>query len=272
MSSFKRRVTSKQASSPTGTRIVPGPVPTYVTSTGIPSLDDILGSGLPLACTQLILAPDVHSAYGELVQKYFVAQGLACGQDVCVIDDNAREFVAECMWIPGGSTPPNINGSASPSVEAEEDEEQTKDHDTKIKIAWRYEQMKQFQTTVQTSTQYVASFLSLIGPLGLTGLYLFRFADDYCQVFDLTSRISPSTVESTSSSGQLDLEDVSSPWSEQLSTTRILTTITALLGEEEKDIITRKPLRICIPSLGSQQWGDLRPQASPLLQNIQTGY
>ncbi len=158
MSSFKRRGASKQSSLPIGTRIVPGPVPTHVTSTGIPSLDDILGTGLPLTCAQLILAPDVHSAYGELVQKYFIAQGLACGQDVCVIDDNAKEFVSECMWMPGVSSSNPIAVSPSPANE-EEEEERAKDHDTTIKIAWRYEQMKPFQTTVPTSPQYVVSSL-----------------------------------------------------------------------------------------------------------------
>lgn len=159
MSSFKRRVTSKQTTLPLGTRILPGPIPTYVTSTGIPSLDDILASGLPLTCTQVILAPDVHSAYGELVQKYFIAQGLSCGQDVCVIDDNAQDFVAECMWIPGGGPSIGIGTTSNPPTPAaeEDEEEQAKDHDAKIKIAWRYEQMKQFQTTVPTSSQYVVS-------------------------------------------------------------------------------------------------------------------
>ena len=93
------------------------------------------------------------------MQKYFIAQGLSCGQDVCVIDNNAQDFVAECMWMPGGGPSIGIGTTSNPPTpNAEEDEEeQAKDHDAKIKIAWRYEQMKQFQTTVPTSSQYVVS-------------------------------------------------------------------------------------------------------------------
>jgi elongator complex protein 4 len=155
-SSFKRKTTSKQPTLPPGTRQSPASLLTTVTSTGIPSLDDILGGGLPLSCSLLILAPDSHSAYGELVQKYFVAQGLACGQRVCVFDSNAKAFVEECMWMPGGlgrGLP-----AKSHAIEDEEDDKASQ-HDEKIKIAWRYEQMKKFQTTVPSSTSYMSSFV-----------------------------------------------------------------------------------------------------------------
>ena len=61
------------------------------------------------------------------------------------------------MWIPGA-----IAHGAGPSTalqKEEEDEEKAGEEDAKIKIAWRYEQMKQFQTTVPSSNQYVLVFL-----------------------------------------------------------------------------------------------------------------
>lgn len=146
MSSFKRKGSSKQAETLVGAKLLAGSSSVFITSTGIPSMDDILGGGLPLTCTQLVLAPDMHSCYGELVQKYFISQGLASGQDVCVIHDQAREFVEGCMWLPGG---------AAPAAADDEQEEKPQGDDAKIKIAWRYEQMKQFQTTVASSNQYV---------------------------------------------------------------------------------------------------------------------
>lgn len=160
MSSFKRRST-KQSPIPPGTRILPGSSSTFTTSTGIPSLDDILGGGLPLTTSQLVLAPDTHTAYGELVQKYFVAQGLAAGQRVCVVSDRAGEFLQGCMWLPstGAAPAPPAPPTAKAGEEDEEEEEEgARRHDAQIKIAWRYEQMKQFQTTVASPTQYVCEF------------------------------------------------------------------------------------------------------------------
>jgi elongator complex protein 4 len=147
MSSFRRKAVSKQPRLPGGTRQCSCSQLTAVTSTGIPSLDDILGGGLPLSCSLLVLAPDHHSAYGELLQKYFIAQGLASGQTLCVLDDHAQELVKECMWMSSIAT----SGQAGLA----EDEDESTLHDDKVKIAWRYEQMKKFQTTVSSSAMYV---------------------------------------------------------------------------------------------------------------------
>ena len=160
MSAFKRRASSKQPPPPPGTRPSPGSPATITTSTGIPSLDDILGGGLPLSCALLVLAPDAHSAYGELVLKYYASQGLASGQRVCIVDARPDAFLSECMWTPGSNGPASaLSDLPTPtpptSIEDEEDK-WASEHDTKIKIAWRYEQMKQFQTTVPSSSQYAA--------------------------------------------------------------------------------------------------------------------
>ncbi|KAI0931947.1 hypothetical protein AcW2_000712 [Taiwanofungus camphoratus] len=232
MSSFKRKTTLKQQSLPSGTRLSSGSTSTVITSTGIPSLDDILGRGLPLSCSLLVLAPDVHSAYGELVQKYFIAQGLACGQKLCIVDDNARDFLAECMWLPGSTAP-------ALSSKAEEDEDEKADeHDAKIKIAWRYKQMKQFQTTVSTTNQST---------------------EDYCRVFDLTCRIPQSVIGSACSSNQFLSIGVSSPDAEDSLPHSMIIKIAHLL-ETSSEGTSSGPFRICIPSLGSSQWGDLTPQ------------
>jgi elongator complex protein 4 len=66
------------------------------------------------------------------VQKYFVAQGLASGQSVLIVDDKAEDFVRDVMWIP----------------QSGDEEGEDAELDQNIKIAWRYANMKQFQTTV----------------------------------------------------------------------------------------------------------------------------
>jgi elongator complex protein 4 len=158
MSSFKRK-TGIKTEVPVGTRPSPSSPSTFLTSTGIPSLDDILGGGLPLSCSALVLAPDLHSAYGDLVHNYFLAQGLAIGHNIVLIGEDPLRVFDECMWSPASFAPEEDKKD----IEADQQEE-------KIKIAWRYETMKQFQTTVE-SNQYVASQFGLVGFVLLRPVY-----------------------------------------------------------------------------------------------------
>jgi elongator complex protein 4 len=160
MSSFKRKAISSPTT-PHGCKRSPAGPQTVITSTGIPSLDDILGGGLPLSCTQLILAPDLHSAYDILVQKYFVAQGLISGHRLCVIFEDAEEFVKECMWTPGNSlTTASASHSSASGMDPDDDDNTSERTEEKIKIAWRYEHMKQFSTTVSSDNQCVSFVIS----------------------------------------------------------------------------------------------------------------
>ncbi|KAJ7492898.1 PAXNEB-domain-containing protein [Mycena latifolia] len=189
--------------------------PATVVSTGVPSLDDILGGGLPLTCSLVLTAPDLHSQYAELVQKYFVAQGLASQQRVCVV--GSVPWVRECMWLPAGA-------ATDPDEPAPSDE--------KIKIAWRYEQMKQFQTTVASPSSA---------------------AEDACRTFDLTARIPAGVVADALASGQLAVVDVDTA-SGRPATVHVLERLAEILSAGDA------PLRICVPSLGSPHWGDLTTQ------------
>ncbi|KAJ6519548.1 Elongator complex protein 4 [Mycena sanguinolenta] len=194
--SFKRKTTSTAPTTP-------------LLSSGIPSLDDILGGGLPLSCSLVLTAPDLHSSYAELVQKYFVAQGIASNQQVCFVGNDAMSWVNECMWL----------SSTEDDVETRSDE--------KITIAWRYEQMKPFQTTVAASKAATA---------------------DACRTFDLTTRIPPSVV---AGARLVEVPLDAGPDS----TTRVLQRLTEILADAQGG-----PVRICIPALGSPSWSDLTAQ------------
>lgn len=130
MSSFKKAKTSSTQSR--GTKLSPNSSLTTTVSSGISSLDDILGGGIPLSCSFLVLAPDVHSAYGDLVQKYYISQGLVSEHELCIIGEHGLDFVRDCMWTGTGVDQPEDRDN--PASE-------------KIKIAWRYEKMGQFETT-----------------------------------------------------------------------------------------------------------------------------
>jgi elongator complex protein 4 len=92
-----------------------------------------------------------------------------------------------------------------------------------------------------------------------------RSLDDYCRVFDLTSRVPASAVDRALSSKQLTIVDV--PISESFKGTMqvVLEQVKELLttSKESKGEIPI-PMRICIPALGSPAWGDMEPQVNTL--------
>ncbi|KAI9455854.1 Elongator complex protein 4 [Russula earlei] len=217
MSTFKRKASSKTVGSLAGTRASPFSPCTILTSSGIASLDDILGGGLPLSCSLLVIAPDTHSSYGELVQKYFISQGLASGQKVYVIDDDPGQFVSGCMWHSSGTASPEGNKGGNEIG-----------HEDGVEIAWRYEHLKPFQTTVSASR--------------------FSADDDFCCAFDLTYRLPEHVLDRATQSSQLVPLDASTDW------TKLLGVIAEGLGTSSV------PVRICIPLLGSPGWGDPHPK------------
>jgi elongator complex protein 4 len=102
-----------------------------------------LGGGLPLGHVAVVLAPDIHSSWGELILRYFVAQGLSNEHEILVVDDKPSRLVEGCMWHAGSTV---LN--ASQNVEGKDLEDSKQHEEGEVKIAWRYEQMKQFKTTV----------------------------------------------------------------------------------------------------------------------------
>ncbi|KAH0838463.1 PAXNEB-domain-containing protein [Lanmaoa asiatica] len=223
MSSFKRRTPSKQVALPPGTRTCPISISTVLTSSGIPSLDDILGGGVPLSCSLVVLAPDSQSAYGELVQKYFVAQGIASGHKVCIVHEDALSFVKECMWMPMSSS-----NHPMPVVD-EDDAVQSGD---KIKIAWRYEQMKKFETTVTNLS-----------------------TDHFCDTFDLTCRIPMSVIDEARSAKRLIPLNLSINNELESSMDGRIKQIKHVLATTPSTEV----VRLCIAALGSPEWGEHCP-------------
>jgi elongator complex protein 4 len=158
MSSFKRRQPAPQVLQAPGTRLVPGSSSLFQISTGIPSLDDILGGGLPLGHVLTVLAPDIHSTWGELLSRYFLSQGLASDQAVCLVEDDSSVLLEGCMWLVG--TNRSKNESEHEDTQLEEQEGSHKDE--KVKIAWRYEKMEQFRTTVDHNSSNCMHMNSLV--------------------------------------------------------------------------------------------------------------
>jgi elongator complex protein 4 len=162
MSSFKRKSASASvASFPAGVRSTTHCQSVYTLSSGVASLDDVLGGGIPLGSVLIALAPDVHSAWGTLLLKYFIAQGLALEQFVKVISDASTSLVESCMWLPDSK-----NHNEESTTIHDDDNEEAPAADETISIAWRYEKMQPFQTTVVSNATACMHFFSHRGPLG----------------------------------------------------------------------------------------------------------
>ena len=150
--SFKRKeeITSSKLSP--GVRLSPSSS-VRVVSTGLPSLDDILGGGIPLTSNILILGSNPHAAYGDIIQKYFIAQGIASSQRVCVFGDSGQglDVIRQCMWLSGPQALPGT-----------EDKDDKKTLMNEKKIAWRYKHLGSFRTTVEASSSIESVYRLII--------------------------------------------------------------------------------------------------------------
>jgi elongator complex protein 4 len=100
---------------------------------------------MPLGSVLLVLAPDAHSAWSKLIERYWIAQGLVVGHRCAVSGELAgvKELVQGCMWIDEKAE------GGMPEEEGESEGEGLAEEQTgRTKIAWRYEKMKKYRTTV----------------------------------------------------------------------------------------------------------------------------
>ncbi|KAI5124634.1 hypothetical protein M0805_004243 [Coniferiporia weirii] len=229
MSSFKRKAGSTSHKLPPGTKSSPSLSTLLLTSSGIPSLDDVLGGGVQLGTSLLVLNPDPHSSHTELLQKYFIAQGLACSQQVYIFDTHGRSLAESCMWVTGASMTPRLP----------DDEDIPDGNGDKVKIAWRYERMQKFRTTISSHSSDL---------------------EDYCRPFDLSSRIPPAAIEDFIHAGHLHIEN--KVFEESGNVFSLVLQRLMDIGKQYEDSLrsSKDVFRICIPAFCSPSWGDPRPE------------
>ncbi|KAF9351767.1 Elongator subunit elp4 [Mortierella sp. AD094] len=212
MSSFKKRVPSAQTSLPAGCRLSAynGQV---LISTGVPSLDDILGGGLPVG-TILLIQEDRQTSYGQLLLKYFMRQGIVA-EDKCVVvsgDESPEAIVRSLMGIAGeessssqvqqgvdnndddedsGSRRRKKLGGSGSGASSVDDEDSEQD---RLKIAWRYSGLKKFESGIEGRTQpAISSRVNKGSSSSDTSLTPSQIP--FCEQFDLTTRISAKALE-----------------------------------------------------------------------------
>ncbi|KAJ3012181.1 Elongator subunit elp4 [Thoreauomyces humboldtii] len=254
MSSFKRRTPTTLASLP-ATRIS-AHNSSVLTSTGVPSIDELLGGGLPLHCSLLVLE-DRFTGYAKLLQSYYIAQGIASGHAVCLAtaEEEPETLVRGLMAVVEGKVPSemkeeedDLDDAVSPGVGiAGRRMGAVREEEDRMRIAWRYQGLPKFSQAVGLGRRDADS------------------QHPFCNLFDLTKRITPATLNAAGP--RMALLDVSQ-WAieaeehgEKSVFHRLIEYIEGLVDEGGFRIRPNAPppptvLRIAIHSLASPIWGD----------------
>ncbi|KAK7481505.1 hypothetical protein BaRGS_00027267 [Batillaria attramentaria] len=141
--SFQKRVKAK-------VRQIPGTKPSLynnqlLISTGIPSLDTVLGGGVAVG-TLLLVEEDLYGTYTQVMVKYFAAEAVTSGQSLCVVsaDVDPNKIVQE---LPA----PVVDDVPTSQAQQPQLSKGSGDADEKLAIAWRYQHQPKVQSAPVTS-------------------------------------------------------------------------------------------------------------------------
>ncbi|KAI9225142.1 Elongator complex protein 4 [Blastocladiella britannica] len=156
-------------------------------STGVGSLDDLLGGGLPLG-TLLVVAEQADAPHAALFLGYFIAQGLVHGHHVLVAsadaDPRAIAGTAPAPDVPSstgsGSGRKRVGASAAAVAASSKSAKEDEDGD-KLTIAWRYKNLPKRSESASDSPSAGAI---ATGPAA------------YCGQFDMTRPLSGAALPS----------------------------------------------------------------------------
>ncbi|NXA49285.1 ELP4 protein, partial [Nothocercus julius] len=112
-------------------------------STGLPSLDSVLGGGLAVG-TLLLIEEDKYGVYSHLLFKYFLAEGVVCGHDL---------FVASAKELPTNILK-ELPAPLLDNCRKEAGEETTTSEDDSMQIAWRYQNFPKMEASPSTSSRF----------------------------------------------------------------------------------------------------------------------
>lgn len=265
---------------PTHPTLRPSPFPQQLPlplfSLGLQSINDVLtGVGLPSGSLALFLPQQSTSsrggfadedsdserirveaaqAYADLANRYAAAQGIAAGHRVLVIGQGANRWVNGLMgWAGAQDTGSKTSDTRSPSSSSsvQTAEQRKKDPNDKLKVAFRYENMKRIQDDEGSDPSSSSS----------------SSAQPFVHPFDLSTRLSPQIIDEAKRSGNLVVRDIDDDdddddgstdatinsyedaWATVASTVEVWRQQQSTSSDE--DVL---PARIVLPSMGSPSW------------------
>lgn len=114
-------------------------------SSGVPSLDIVLGGGIPLG-SLLLVEEDTYNTFSNLLLRYFVAEGVLCKHGLVLLtaDENADNIIKRL--------PAPLDQDTS-QQEQNQKENQGKESD-ELKIAWRYKNVPSVQESSIKALQF----------------------------------------------------------------------------------------------------------------------
>ncbi|KAI9319262.1 Elongator complex protein 4 [Dichotomocladium elegans] len=252
--SFRKRNADQQPRLPPGSRLSAYNGQLLI-STGVPSLDDIMGGGLPVG-TVLLVKEDRATTYAQLLLKYFLAQGIASGHHCALasLDEDGNTLLRNLMWL----------ATSDADMDTDDHEDAAKNaarsHDSdRLKIAWRYAHLKKFETSVRAAS-------SAAEPTNKTADSKSQSTQNepkpYCSHFDLTKRIPESVLqESRFSVLNPTVADITAESEERDDYLKLLDDIRELVVANNfssalpaQPNTLRNVLRIGIHSLASPSW------------------
>ncbi|XP_029173437.1 elongator complex protein 4 [Nylanderia fulva] len=135
--------------------VIPGTKPSIknaqlLISTGIPSLDNIIGGGLPIGSI-LLIEEDKYGLYAKTALKYFMAEGVVTSQPVLVASQDVQpsQLVSD---LPAVIKDSDLHAKTVGNI------------DEQMKIAWRYQNMKVVDSS-PTGSQIFGHYYDLTKPM-----------------------------------------------------------------------------------------------------------
>ncbi|KAJ9085792.1 Elongator subunit elp4 [Entomophthora muscae] len=228
MSSFKRNIQPGKINSPEnknpsvarapsavalpkGTKLSPHHTQLLLTSTGISSLDGVIGGGLPIGTLGLVIT-DQCTSYARTALSYYISQGIMHQHEIAVIAASEELNVdgGSLKWLDSLPGPFKVSSSSSEApVKRAEDLASSNDS---LTIAWRYKNLPKINSGVYEALKkankpwfYYCLYQACVelrarklmhwylGPqiLSASGVV------PYCHTFDLTSPLSDEIKKET---------------------------------------------------------------------------